>query len=88
MRRYRTKVVEVQAIQWDGSPASTEEIARFAGVATQVIEYDLGSTLEVNLPDEAAGSMAEGDWIVKHRDGGLQVFNKEDNFLGKHEEIF
>jgi len=68
--RYQSKVVEIEAIKWDGSPEAADAIVKWSGGA---VKY--GGTISPCVPylqiDTLEGSMAatSGDYVVKGLEG-------------------
>lgn len=71
MNKYRQKAIEIEAIQWDGNPATGEEIAKWTEGRAECHAVDgeliirIAPSSDKYLPDEAE----VGDWIVKDEDG-------------------
>jgi hypothetical protein len=87
--RYRTKVVEIEAIQATGTPESNREIIDWArGSATPAYmdtHHEKGSCLSINTL-EGAHWVTPGDYIIKGLKGEFYPC-KPDIFHMKYEEV-
>lgn len=88
-QRYRKKPVEIEAMQFDGSLESGNEIATWAiGDKLRFTEnkhHGLPHTLYINTP-EGVMTASEGDWIIKGVAGEFYPC-KPDIFAATYEKV-
>lgn len=82
VQTFRTKPVEVQAVQWTGSNA--QDLLDFAGARFAVIPPEhrdnlLCASAELWVDQRGVyAPLVEGDWVVRGRDGRLIAVECKD----------
>lgn len=77
MARYKIGLIEVEAVQWDGTPESARAIVAPHGYIMRYVAYETPDS-GAHISIEAGGSGSNlralpGDWIVKHGYAGYAV---------------
>lgn len=66
--KYRTKVAEVEAVQYDG--ANHDDVARFVGIYADI--EPRSKALCIRMRPEPLWALP-GDWVVRKADGSYSV---------------
>lgn len=83
-KRFRTKVVEIEAIQFDGTIATSNRIAQWVGSA---FDHDIVWSDKAYIQTlEGVMQVSKGDWIIKGLIGEFYPC-KDNAFQQKYEEV-
>jgi hypothetical protein len=84
MAKYRTKQVEVEAVQWTGENRAEVEALE----PDHVAYYRLTNSFLIDTPDTSTGceQVGVGDYVVKGADGSLRRL-QDEAFYQQYEPV-
>jgi len=83
VRKFRKKPVVIEAVQWDGTPASSQAVVNFAGGA--ITWWFNHNTMQCDTL-EGPLAVSVGDWIIRGVKGEFYPC-KPDIFAATYEPV-
>jgi len=85
VKKYRKKPVVIEAVQFDGSPKSFEDVGIFCGESALYAVVEHEPTIAIMTLEGISYNLSDGDWIIKGVKGEFYPC-KPDIFQATYEE--